>query len=252
MKGTALLQVLWLVIQLITRVSQDLPISNLEIAVLAYSASAFCTYTFSWSKPQNIASPTFISSPTPIPEGVLSALIPRLRLLGGYTGARVSSYFLDAPPNRRIQAHTPNDIEYNIRPEVGTGRGLPFLYHFVGMGFMGTIFGVIHCLAWNFYLPSRTEAWLWRLASSYTTTWVPLYIVNYALYLALRPIAPPKVLWLSQFVEVVLFFYICLCEACAVDFAVSESVFLTCGAVRGDAGKGLFAYAVNEEIIVML
>lgn len=54
-KGIAVLQVLWLVVQVIARGAKGLPVSQLEIAVLAFAACACLTYAFSWAKPQNVA-----------------------------------------------------------------------------------------------------------------------------------------------------------------------------------------------------
>jgi hypothetical protein len=61
-KGTAVVQVLWLLIQAIERAMKRLPISQLEIAVLAFSACTILTYLFYWWKPQNVTAPTYITA----------------------------------------------------------------------------------------------------------------------------------------------------------------------------------------------
>jgi hypothetical protein len=59
-KGVALIIVTWLIIQVIERGAKGLPISQIEIAVLAFSACTFLTYILSWSKPQNVDIPIYI------------------------------------------------------------------------------------------------------------------------------------------------------------------------------------------------
>jgi hypothetical protein len=165
----------------------------------------------------------------PIPEDALSALIPHLRLIGGYTGSRVSRSFLDAPPNRRIQSRIPNDIEYDIRPAVGTRKSLLFSYHFVGMGFIGTIFGVVHCLAWNFYLPSQLVH-----NGLGTVVYCQLRAVS-----GTAPGGPPKLFWFSQFVKVVLFFTYVLAGLALLVLPFRSLYFLTVGAFVATPAKDL-------------
>jgi uncharacterized membrane protein len=43
-KGIAVVQVVWLIMQVIARAAKGLPTSQLEIAVLAYSACTILTY----------------------------------------------------------------------------------------------------------------------------------------------------------------------------------------------------------------
>jgi len=61
-KATALGQVLWLFIQTIVRGFYAQPISQLEIATLAFSACAFIAYLFSSEKPQDVQLATRVGS----------------------------------------------------------------------------------------------------------------------------------------------------------------------------------------------
>ena len=51
-KAIAIGQILWNTIQIIARAIQHLPISQLELAVLAYSACAVVIYGLNWNKPK--------------------------------------------------------------------------------------------------------------------------------------------------------------------------------------------------------
>jgi hypothetical protein len=59
-KGLAIVQVLWLLIQVAIRTAKNLPVSQLEIVVLAFSFCTLITYLLCWSKPQNVMVPTYI------------------------------------------------------------------------------------------------------------------------------------------------------------------------------------------------
>ncbi|CAI6337254.1 unnamed protein product [Periconia digitata] len=60
-KLTAMLQLLWLVVQLITRKVRNLPTAKIEISALSFALCSFVTYIFWFWKPQNPKIPTYIS-----------------------------------------------------------------------------------------------------------------------------------------------------------------------------------------------
>ena len=53
-KGAAILQLTWLVIQMVVRGSEGLAVSLLEITTLAYAVCAIATYSLLWHKPQDV------------------------------------------------------------------------------------------------------------------------------------------------------------------------------------------------------
>jgi hypothetical protein len=69
----AVVQVLWLIIQTISRAAEGLPISQIEVSVLAYSTCAVFTYGLWWHKPQNVGTPTFAKK---ITDSVISVHSP--------------------------------------------------------------------------------------------------------------------------------------------------------------------------------
>ncbi|KAH8591595.1 hypothetical protein B0O99DRAFT_690409 [Bisporella sp. PMI_857] len=209
LKGTALIQLIWLLTQVIIRSIKGLPISHLEVAVLAFAGSTIFTYAFSWSKPQGVNNPTYVKPPakTVIDNVVLATLHTQLVPLSGYTGTRVSSVFLDGPPNINLLHPIPNDAEYDIRPRFfnWTSR---FTYYFMGLTISAVLFGIIHCLAWNFHYPSLLEKILWRICSVWITLWTPIYMLNFVAYGRLKRL--PGALKVAQMVEILLFLgYVC-------------------------------------------
>jgi hypothetical protein len=59
-KLTAMLQLLWLVIQLITRKAQNLPSTKIEISALSFALCSLVTYALWFWKPQNPKIPSYI------------------------------------------------------------------------------------------------------------------------------------------------------------------------------------------------
>jgi hypothetical protein len=227
-KGTALLQVLWLATQSVIRTSRHLPISHLELSVLAFSTCAFFTYVFSLNKPQGVNEPSYITVQTPLDIPLLERIHAATNKSSGYTGTRVSSWFLNGPPNVSILHPIPNDVEYPLFPTI-RGRKLSFSYYFIGLTSTGTLFGIIHCLAWNFHFPSSTDRLLWRISSVVTVAWTPAYAVNFVSYGSLKS-GVCRVLKLAQFVEVVLLLYYVMARGCLLVLAFRCLFFLERGA----------------------
>lgn len=59
-KTLALVQVLWLTIQLIVQKTRNLPSAQLEIVTLAFAVLAGITYALLWKKPQDAKTPVYI------------------------------------------------------------------------------------------------------------------------------------------------------------------------------------------------
>jgi hypothetical protein len=163
-KGIAMVQVIWLIVQVISRAAKGLSISQLEIAVLAYSACAVLTYALLWYKPQNVGTPTYAKEP--------------LRDIGHQFTSHAYTWFnytLPLPGSGLLADNStiPNDALYPYRP-IWTTTG-----HFsnlcTGLVIGGTIFGALHCLAWGFQFPSQLDTLLWRASAIICTVSLPAY-----------------------------------------------------------------------------
>ncbi|KAN0076546.1 hypothetical protein V8E54_006688 [Elaphomyces granulatus] len=131
-KLIACLQILWFVIQLIGRVVQHLPTTNLELFTLGIVICSFGTYVAYWRRPQDIGLPISIS----VDKGKTfrdvfgKSILLRRRFSWGNT----------TPP----------------------GKLIPLL---VLSGIITGIFGACHLIGWDFLYPSSVEQLLWRIAS---------------------------------------------------------------------------------------
>jgi hypothetical protein len=227
-KGTALVQVLWLATQSVIRTSRHLPISHLELAVLAFSTSALFTYTVSFNKPQGVNEPTYILVQINLDVSLLERIHAATKEFSGYTGIRITSLFTCGPPNINILKPIPNDAEYPIFPSI-KGRKIPVSYYFVGLTFSGTLFAIIHCLAWNFHFPSATDRLLWRVSSVLTLAWTPVYAVNVFICGCLERVLRGA-LRFGQFVEIILFFGYVVARCCLLVLVFRCLFFLETGA----------------------
>lgn len=168
-KGIALVQVLWLIIQIISRDARHIHVSQLEIGVLAYSACAILTYVLSWYKPQNVGTHFYTKE-------VLGA---QYRMYGYHTWGLSWFNFL-LPPWRNVgigaPVEFPNDFVYTDGP---FGRRHELSYLNVGFVLGGTIFGGLHCIAWNYQFPSELETLLWRISAIISTVGLPIYYAGF-------------------------------------------------------------------------
>jgi len=227
-KGAALLQVLWLGVQTAIRTSRHLPVSHLEIAALAFSTTASFTYICSLNKPQGISEPTYITLAARVDAALLARIHHTASKFSGYSGMRISSLFLEGPPNVSMLHPIPNDVEYEIFPKIKSCQ-LPFTYYFIGLEIAGVIFGVIHCLAWNFSFPSPAEKLLWRTSSLLTAAWTPVYAVNFVLCTHFKN-RVWGVLQLGQFVEIVILILYVGARCCLLVLAFRCLFFMETGA----------------------
>ena len=167
-KGDALvriatmLQITWLVVQIIARSFQDLSITLLEVTVLAFAACALATYALLWRKPQDVGVPVYV--PT-------KRVLTRQDVIGLAARSPVSSligheFWLHGVAVRaqadNIWPHSPG-----LRVHIPYLMRAPFFFNpiVVGIGLGGAAFGAVHFAAWSFdSFPTEVERLLWRLA----------------------------------------------------------------------------------------
>jgi hypothetical protein len=170
-------QITWIVAQVLTRVARRLAVSQLEIAVVAFSTCAIIIYILHWKKPKSVLIPcTVLTFPGPIPleitrkESIFGKTDSILQL---FFGAGLVGYDARHPLPQKSGRPIPNDVVLQplARGEDTVG------YLFLGLALGSSLFGGIHVAAWNFTFPTKVELILWRVASIYSTVFFGLFIV---------------------------------------------------------------------------
>lgn len=145
-------QALWLVTQVVSRVSQHRTVTLLEVSTLAYAACALTAYVAWWKKPQGSTLPiTILCSDKAIPSRSASDSV--------YYDENLVWEYLWAGRNWS-DSLSKDDVVLgplsSLCPE---------------------LFGAIHIASWNIKLPSIVEQWLWRASALYCCTAVIAYIL---------------------------------------------------------------------------
>jgi len=172
-KAFALLQIIYLIIELTARKIANLPSTQLEIATLAYSLSSMITYVLYWSRPQGVESLHIIKAKK-MPN--VDTIWNMINYVSNYmwTLCRCENGIdteLDLVP-------LPNDSGYVLFHALDGWLGrvlcaagfnkeaLPLAY---GVVAGSSLFGGLHCLAWRFRFPTSEEALAWKICSILTT-----------------------------------------------------------------------------------
>jgi hypothetical protein len=184
-KVLALLQVVWLCIQIVIRAVEEKQSSQLEVTALAMAICAFVTYLLLIWQPKDVYTPTSIvaqSSPD-------QAEFDKLVLLS----------FVPPFPNGRKNPATSNFSSY-------PSSSLDYR----GVMFGLVIFGAIHLVAWNFQFPSAVEQLLWRI-SSLAVVCLPLALLASESLLAMEfERLPPLMIIIIIFLVYFFVFFFCL------------------------------------------
>ncbi len=160
LKSIAVAQISWLLLSVIVRAATHLPITQLEICTSAFSLLAIATYLANWSKPKDVGRPVQFKMLADIYQCEARKYCgePFLRRL--YWPSQSGKADIDGQLRKRIE----NDF---VRLE---GLLPPMS---ITMAISTAIFGGLHCLAWNFAFPTKTEMMIWMIASVLSAT-IPL------------------------------------------------------------------------------
>ncbi|KAJ7130519.1 hypothetical protein C8R44DRAFT_850375 [Mycena epipterygia] len=152
-KGVALLQGLWFITQCIARLSQHLPVTQLEVATLAFAIVNVLIWALWWAKPLDVEQPIMIG-----PAVQLQDAIPPLSLWDKFVGALTGGYSPYLPITSTL---VPTFWSMDSKEAHRTDINIPLYIECL----VGTIFGAMHCVAWNADFPSTIEMWMWRSCS---------------------------------------------------------------------------------------
>ncbi|KAF3018850.1 hypothetical protein E8E14_006783 [Neopestalotiopsis sp. 37M] len=155
LKSLSVLQISSLVLTVAVRGAMSLPLTQLEIATVAFSVLAIITYAANWWKPKDI------SEPIVVPHRVAGFHSTGSETCYDYTESFMA-VLRDPADAKRLEGHTierrrvSNDV-------IDMDGDIPLVL--ILMAVSSVLFGGLHCLAWNFDFPSDVELQLWRVAS---------------------------------------------------------------------------------------
>ncbi|KAG6356943.1 hypothetical protein INS49_014818 [Diaporthe citri] len=161
-KGVSMLQITWLIINVLVRGVTGLPVTQLEISAFAFAVMAIGIYVANWWKPKDVLRPTVQSASfksygmndmgtVPFVQSFTDGL-HWLRTTRNVNSAPKSFWEWNFATARRVE----NDLVWM--------DGEP-PYFFVMVGLSSLAFGGMHCIAWNSKFPTTTELVCWRVAS---------------------------------------------------------------------------------------
>ena len=219
-KGIAILQTTWFIAQCIARGAHGLPLTQLELATVAFASLNFATCLFWWYKPLDVQCPLPIYGKddcggpdneelsvelTQVNKQNDAAGIAR-RARGENAGENGEAEQDDTqesedPRDSLIQwlfvwifitiVGKDDDDDYNIAKRKGTKKVPTFYAGYldkrqIGIAFtaetiLAVIFGAVHCIAWSYPFPSREEQILWRVSCVVVTSDFPLMALILAL-----------------------------------------------------------------------
>jgi len=193
-KGLVIFQTGWFVTECIVRKIQGLPITELELATVAFAALNFVIYLLWWDKPLNVQRGVRVykKRPTeePMEDGYVEATtgfwVALRDLFWGLpvTICRGPSIDVDEidqlswlgrvllwPICRTLTILNGLDRMSENSKRVGTFYPCQWVRMSLRGGFIvssiASTFGAIHCIGWSFTFPSSAEQTLWRVASVY-------------------------------------------------------------------------------------
>lgn len=150
----AMYQIAWLFVQVMIRLANGTPITQLEVMATAFAVCSLLTYCLLLDKPQDAQTACTVSARHyPSPEEMLRMANSGPRTWGG-------SQKYPWIPN--------NAIHWD------GGASLNTAFFTRGATCCMIIFGGVHCLAWNFEFSTHIEAIVWRLSTIITIATLPI------------------------------------------------------------------------------
>ncbi|KAH0428848.1 hypothetical protein CcaCcLH18_08835 [Colletotrichum camelliae] len=152
LKGFAVLQITWLVLNVAVRAVTRLHVTQLEIATVAFAVMATLTYLASWWKPKDISTATKIHHYCHWRWNKKSETFPIVQISDWFRKP-VYTVKKGCDFNLHEARRVPNDLTW-MGDE---GSAMVLL-----LSTSSLFFGGLHCIAWNFEFPSQAELIAWR------------------------------------------------------------------------------------------
>ncbi|KAK4179561.1 hypothetical protein QBC36DRAFT_179794 [Triangularia setosa] len=166
LKSFTVLQIGWLLVEVLVRKLSKLPISQLEVATFSFAITAIVTYAANWWKPKDINIPTVMFKQIGTQGLELGSFSLRMLVWTNLNLTRCA-------PSYNIPDRIQNDL-------VPMSERAPVLSVILALSSLG--FGGLHCLAWSLHFSTATEMAMWRI-SSLATALLPLLAIGSSIIL---------------------------------------------------------------------
>ncbi|KAJ7742639.1 hypothetical protein B0H16DRAFT_1728165 [Mycena metata] len=143
-------------INCLTHFFQYLPVTQLDVATLAFAVLNVLIWSFWWAKPLDVEQPILVGSTEELQDA--GPIIPPVSLWDTFWAVLSGDYIFRLP-----LASTSLPTFWSVDwDEADPGDADISLYTEY---LVGTVFGAIRCAAWNSYFPSAIEMGMWRSSS---------------------------------------------------------------------------------------
>ncbi|KAJ7752857.1 hypothetical protein B0H16DRAFT_1690884 [Mycena metata] len=176
-KGIAIAQGLWFVTQCLARAFQHLPLTELEVATLAFAVLSVAIRLLWLDKPLDVQQPIVVTRSEvdidPLQEEDITPMNNGSRTLFHSLLDKLGSAMAGDYAHYHPISSTSVPSFYSIEKDVKYTNKLEDL-KIAGVFGVGSIFGGIHCAAWNALFPSMAEMWIWRISSVFIAAYPAL------------------------------------------------------------------------------
>lgn len=153
-KCLAVIQVLWLIIQLIIRATGSRRSSQIEITALAFAVCALITYLLLLPRPKDVNTPIVVNAVRDVDYEEFCRIV------------RLSQTMVF---NISFSGNLNYTIPTATRPYIEEHAGTYLTVEDLGLYGGLSVFGAIHLVAWNFDYPNDGERLAWRVSALIVT-----------------------------------------------------------------------------------
>jgi hypothetical protein len=162
----AILQMLWLAVQLFERRRVNLPSTTLEIATVAFSVGSIFVYIVELDKPMDMRVPFKVIASIPANEETFRSIAEAAPKPILTWQSKLEDYHIT---DGSAHQTTGQRIAKKQAAEIQAAESKPLGFFFLTldciMSISSAIFGGIHLIAWNYEFPTSVEQKIWRAAA---------------------------------------------------------------------------------------
>ncbi|KAK5991481.1 hypothetical protein PT974_09764 [Cladobotryum mycophilum] len=194
-KFLAIIQVLWLVVQLIARKINSLPSIPLEISTVAFSVSAFILYIIEWDKPKEVYVPFYIDADvSSVSLEAFKAInnaapfvYPRTQIMLLYRNYFIPTCTFHEIYGEKVEAELKLKESDSALKEAENQLKKADIRTFLIAIVTILTFGGIHLLAWDAEFPNPVEQLLWKICAIINIAISLVYTACHAFFMGKSP-----------------------------------------------------------------